>query len=304
VNTTQNSGIEWPTSALAAAERAFTFLTVPPAPLALDGRVLGHGLPARHIALDELRDLLVHNPATSYAAKDTAWHLLIDHARTWGPAWVVATVGMALPALTGMARRLCAGYAGQADDIESELLAGFLQALRDKDLAGPAPYARLCWAGWRAAHDARRRARVEEMPAVPDPSSQLPTRPYGHPDLVLGRAVHAGVISDEQAELISATRLGRVLVEDLAARHGVDASVLRMRRRRGELAVVRAFGRRAAGPPADPRPARPRSGAGQCPVRAQFAATRRVDVEGAREVRTVESGPVQRYLAHCSVECR
>src|SRR5262245_33006843 len=54
--------VEWPTSALAAAERAFTYLTIPPAPLALDGRVVGHGLPARHIPLDELRDLLVHDP--------------------------------------------------------------------------------------------------------------------------------------------------------------------------------------------------------------------------------------------------
>ena len=255
---TESRRVQWPTTALAAAERAFTYLTIPPAPLALDGRVVGHGLPARHIPLDELRDLLVHDPATSFAAKDAAWHQLIDHARTWGPAWVIAAVGTALPALSGMARRLTAGHAAQADDIESELLAGFLQALRTADLSGPAPNIRLCWAGWRAALQVRGGPGPAELPDLPEPASYTPARPYGHPDLILGRAVHAKVITPEQAELISATRLGRVLVEDIAARRGLEPSVLRMRRRRAELKVLRALsaGRLDPGPrprpPADP----------------------------------------------------
>jgi len=242
---------EWPTGALAAAERAFQFLTVPPAPLALDGRILGHGLPPRHIPLDELRRLLVHDPDIGFEAKDAAWHQLIDHARTWGPSWVVAAVGMALPALTAMARRLCAGHSEQADDIEAELLTGFLAALRGADLSGPAPYSRMCWAGWRAALLVRKSIATEEPPDVFDPSSRLPARPYGHPDLILGRAVSAGIITADQAELISATRFGRVLVDELAARAGIDPAALRMRRRRAELAVVRAL---TAGS-LEPRPA-------------------------------------------------
>jgi hypothetical protein len=235
------SSSDWPQGALAAAERAFGFLTVPPRPLTLDGGLLGHGLPARHIPLDELRRLLVRDPATSFDAKDAAWHDLITRAKRWGPTWVVAAVGMALPALSAMSRRLSVGHAGQRDDIDSELLAGFLHAMRHRDLSGPAPYARMCWAGWRAALLARKSIATEELPDVFDPESRLPTRPYGHPDLILGRAVHAGVITADQAELISATRLGRVLVEDLAARAGVDASVIRMRRRRAEIAVVKAM---------------------------------------------------------------
>jgi hypothetical protein len=232
----------WPTSALAAAERAFGFLTQPPSPLVVDGRRIGHGLPARDIPVDELRYLLVHDPDTTFEAKDACWHLLIDRARTAGPAWVVATVAMALPALTNMARRLCVGYEHAAEDIDSELLAGFLIALRDADLSGPAPYARMCWTGWRAALDARRPRDLTELPDdVFDPASRLPTRPYGHPDLILGRAVAAGIITTDQAELISATRFGRVFLHDLAAAEGVDASVLRMRRRRSELAVVKAM---------------------------------------------------------------
>ncbi len=258
--TTPAGAADWPTGALAAAERAFQFLVAPPAPLALDGRVLGHALPARHIPLDELRWLLVHDPHTVFDAKDAAWHQLIEHARHWGPSWVIATLGMALPALTSMSRRLCAGRSGQVDDIESELLAGFLDALRRADLSGPAPYSRLCWAGWRAALLVRNSIATGELPDVFDPSSQLPTRPYGHPDLILGRAVRAGVITADQAELISATRFGRILVDELAVHAGVDPAALRMRRRRAELAVVRALADGSLEP--RPAPANRRRGAG------------------------------------------
>jgi hypothetical protein len=229
----------WPASALAAAERAFTLLACQPAPLALDGRAVGHGLPDRHIPVDELRHLLVHDRSVSYEAKDAAWRQLVDHARTWGPAWVVAAVGIALPALTTMAGRLCAGHLDRAEDIESELLAGFLHALRTADVSGPAPYARLCWAGWRAGRTARGGEATSELPELADPHAHSPARPYGHPDLILGRAVAAGVITAEQADLISATRLGDTLIDDIATQHGLDPSVLRMRRRRAELAVAR-----------------------------------------------------------------
>src|SRR4029079_18253984 len=57
--------------------------------------------------------------------------------------------------VTARAGRLCAGHADRAEDIESELLTGFLHALRTADVSGPAPYARLCWAGWRAARTVR-----------------------------------------------------------------------------------------------------------------------------------------------------
>jgi hypothetical protein len=232
----------WASSPLATAGRAFAVLVAPPAPLALDGRAVGHGLPARHIPLDELRRLLLRGPV-SYAAKDACWRQLIDHARTWGPAWVIGAVGMALPALARMAGRLSAGHARLAEDIEAELLAGYLAGLRGADLTGPAPYVRLCWIAWRAALQVRSAEEPAEIPETAEPGGRTPARPYGHPDLILGRAVALGVISAEQRELIEATRLDRHLVEDIAARTGIAASVLRMRRRRGELRLVAALER-------------------------------------------------------------
>ena len=232
----------WPASPLAAAERAFGVLAEPPAPLALDGRAVGHGLPARHIPLDELRHLLLRG-SVGYEAKDACWHQIIDHARTWGPAWVVGAVGMALPALVRMAGRLSAGHAGLAEDIEAELLAGFLAGLRTADLAGPSPYVRLCWIAWRAALAVRHREEPAEVVDVAEACGHTPARPYGHPDLILGRAVATGVITAEQRELIEATRLGRELLDEIAARRGVAASVLRMRRVRGEHKLVAALAR-------------------------------------------------------------
>ena len=97
-----NGSAGWLASALAAAEKAFTLLTTPPGPLVFDTRTIGHGLPAGMVPLDELRTLLL-DPATCDAARDGCWHLLVDHARRWGPAWVVAAVGMALAALVRIA---------------------------------------------------------------------------------------------------------------------------------------------------------------------------------------------------------
>jgi hypothetical protein len=264
------SVVSWPASALDAAERGFrNLLLARPHPVAFDARGVGHGLPARLIPLDELRQLLVRDPRVPYAAKDAVWHQLVDHARVWGQPWVAAAVGLALPALVAMAGRLCAGRdPGLVPDIESELVAGFIDALKHADLSGPAPYARMCWAGWRAALLVRSAATWEEVPELFDPSSRLPARPYGHPDLLLGRATRAGVIRSEEAELISETRLGRVLIDEVAARSGVNPAVLRMRRRRAELAVVAALreGRLEAQPQTAERGRRGRGLAGQVRV--------------------------------------
>lgn len=246
----------WPESALAAAGRAFDMLVAPPATLVIDGALVGHGLPDRPVPLDELRALLLARTCPP-AARDAAWQLLIGYARRWGPAWVVGTVGMALPALTRMAGRLCTGYKRLAEDIEAELLAGFLDGLHNADLTGPAPYVRLCWMGWRRALTVRGGDIPAELPELPDPASHTPARPYGHPDLILNRAVATGWITHEQAELISATRLDRESIDQLAAERGVEASVLRMRRRRGELALAEAM-RAGHLDPARPTRKRPR----------------------------------------------
>jgi hypothetical protein len=138
-----------------------------------------------------------------------------------------------------MAAHLSHGVPELAEDIDSELLAGFLHALRIDPLDPPRIWLRLCWAAWRSGLTARRSDTTVELPADLPTGSSTPRRPYGHPDLILGRAVAAGIITQRQADLIGETRLGDVLVEQIAAEQGVSSSVIRMRRKRAERVLVK-----------------------------------------------------------------
>lgn len=228
-------------TALTTADTAFRLLVCQPAPLAFDGRRVG-GLPDRMLPLDELRDLLLE-PGLHPDTSDAVWRDLIHQARHCGPAWVVGAVGVALPGLTRLAARLAAGFSRFADDIDSEVLAGFLHALRTDDPTAPRIWLRLCWAAWRAGFKARQTDDLLELPADLPTGSRTPRRPYGHPDLILGRAVAAQIITQEQADLIGSTRLGDVLIEQIAADCGVNGSVIRMRRTRAERRLVVALQR-------------------------------------------------------------
>jgi hypothetical protein len=109
---------------------------------------------------------------------------------------------------------------------------------------------RLCWAAWRAGITVVRVVENEELPLELASGSRVPRMPYGHPDLLLSRAAATGLISAEAVELISATRFGDALIEQLAADMGVTAQVLRMRRRRAERVVAAALIRGdLSGPP-------------------------------------------------------
>src|SRR6266508_4121751 len=67
-----------PGSSFDTLETCFRLLTSGPAPLTLDGRHVGHGLPARPIPLGELRVLLQHPPSTTAPpsmSKPIYWNL-------------------------------------------------------------------------------------------------------------------------------------------------------------------------------------------------------------------------------------
>ena len=68
--------------------------------------------------------------------------------------------------------------------------------------------------------------------------SAEPPKPFGHPDLVLARAVGAGVVCSDDAELIGATRLGEMTLEEAARAWGLDYKTAAQRRRRAEVALV------------------------------------------------------------------
>ena len=236
----------WLTSALDAAETAFAALTCEPAPLVLDCTAFFSDtkLPQPVMPLPALRDWLLRHPR-AYTARDEVWRELIRRARLDGPHWVVAAVGMAMPALQQYAGQLCEGYDGDPADIDAEILTGFLAAIRDRaDLTKPAPYASLCKAAWRAGRDLRLQQQeympVEDIEHVA-PGPRTPRVPYGHPDLLVRRAVTLGVLDPEDEQAYIDVRLGRRAIEPIAARNGVSVDALRMRLSRIDIRLAEAL---------------------------------------------------------------
>jgi predicted DNA-binding protein (UPF0251 family) len=190
-----------------------------PAPLSVDGRRLGHGLPPRLIPLPELSAVLLH-PSCSYAARDAAWRYLLAQARTGDEKWLVGTVGVALPGLRYKAYLLGLHSRG---DVQAALVAEFVHALRTLPVDRPPILSVLLSAAFSAARAALR----DQEPATAGeanlaPASVPPPAGFGHPDFVLARAERAGVITAEESEAIGAIRLEGLTVAEYALRAGVS----------------------------------------------------------------------------------
>lgn len=217
-------------NALDAIRTAFSDLTAGENPLAVDGRLFA-GWPPRPIPLDEVRDRLLDRSCPQ-AIRDAVWAHLVVRARTDAPAWAVGAAGVALPGLTGCAARLTARFAGDPADVHAEVVAGFLAALHRVDIGRPRIMARLRWAAYRAGH-----AALLEALRAPRPAGLTHGQPVlpatGSPDEVLARAVAAGAITDDDAELIGATRLEDTAVDTWAEQHHASSrwAVYKARRR-------------------------------------------------------------------------
>jgi hypothetical protein len=227
-----------------AADTAFRLLCAGPRPLALHAAEVAAGLPDRLVPVDELRLLLLH-PSTSARARNQVWAELVRRARTSDPAWTVALAGVAMPGLRRAVGSLAAAWRGDPADLQSEVLTGFLAAVRALDPADleAVPLAsRLVWAGWRAGREmaladagwSARRRDLEEWHDRPD-------LPWGHPDLVLAAAVREGILTRSQAALIGRNRLEGVPLKKIATENGRSYSALYKRREKAEKAITDAI---------------------------------------------------------------
>ncbi|GAA1990354.1 hypothetical protein [Catenulispora subtropica] len=217
------------------AADAFRELSANSAVLVLDVSELAPELSSGPLRLDELQTLLL--AGTSQTARDAIWAEVVRRARR-DEAWKLAAVGMALPAIRNVAGSLARGFDGDVEELDAEILAGFLSHLAVVDVHAPGIVTKLRWAAFRAGHAvvvAHRRAAANEE-EISETASLA--RPSGHPDLVLTRAVDAGAISEADADLISATRLGGVAMENYAAQLGASYNAVKIRRQRAEARLV------------------------------------------------------------------
>lgn len=219
-------------------EATLRLLCTGPAPLSVNGRRIG-GLPRRQIPIVELASVLAH-PSCGQEAKRRVWRLLVTRARSGQSAWVIAAVGVALPGLRRAASRL--GNARTRADVEADLIAGFLAAIGEVDTRRSGVCGRLI----NAAHTyARSELRAQEAAASGEanfaPGSAMPPPPCGHPDVVLARAVRAGVITGVEAELIGATRMEDTTLAAWADAAGWTRKATYERRRLAEARLVAAM---------------------------------------------------------------
>lgn len=233
---------------------SFALLTTGPRPLALPGEEVA-GLPDRAVPLDELRARLLH-PSTPYEVRDEAIDALIRRAQAEGGAWMVGLCGVLLPGLRKAVAPLAGACPDSLWDLEAEMLAGLVAAVGRATPGQARPAARLTWAARRAAERVVHAALAERVHPGRAPVSAPPPRPYGHPDLILARAVDEEVISATDAAVIGATRLEGVSLEQAARRLGTSYVALDQRRHRAEWALRTFIEEGGASEPPGPRPSR------------------------------------------------
>ncbi|WP_116072776.1 hypothetical protein [Asanoa ferruginea] len=190
--------------------------------------------------MERLRGLLL-SPQTSVEVRDAVWRELVIRARRDGPSWVVAAVGIAMPGLRHVAGLLATGSRGDTRDLDAELLTGFLERLMTIDLQPPRVVGRLIDAGLRAARKARDADSDAQLVHTDAAGPIAPIHPWDHPDLVLARAVAAGVIDADEANLIAATRLEHHTLTVAAARIGISASLASSWRLKAEHRLLEAI---------------------------------------------------------------
>jgi hypothetical protein len=210
----------------------------------------------RPVRLVEARELLLWPARMDPDARDRVWAELVRRAQTEpthtdpngaGPtptgnaAWVVGAAGVLVPGLRRVADRLTAGGGGDRDDLEAEVLAGFLTALRTLDPDSGRLPSRLCWAAYRAGLTLRRRDTDDVRRRAAGVEAAAPPRPWGHPDFVLAAAVTAEVITAADADLIGVTRLEGHHLAATAAELGISRGALLSRRSRAERRLAAAI---------------------------------------------------------------
>ncbi|GIG69312.1 hypothetical protein [Phytomonospora endophytica] len=205
--------------------------------LASDPRVVLSGVLdwSGELRLDEVAGLLL-SPVTPSDTRDRLWRAVLCQARV-DPVWQLVAVGLALPSLRFLAARIIGHTDADPDDVNSELVVGFLGAVGGIDLAAPGVFRRL-----RAAANAAgmRLVRADRRAAasVANVVVERPALMCRHPDVVLARAVAACVITPGEADLIGATRLESVPVAEAARVARVSVAAVWQRRSRAERRLL------------------------------------------------------------------
>lgn len=110
----------------------------------------GDGLPDCPITVGAARDV-VHDPDANLAVCDAVFAALVRRVRTPDRHAQLAAIWVMLPGLRAIAYRLRRTWRTDIEDIQADVVLGFLEALRDADPGRQSLGAHLWWAAYRRA---------------------------------------------------------------------------------------------------------------------------------------------------------
>jgi hypothetical protein len=110
----------------------------------------GEGLPECPITVAAARNV-VHAPATNLAVCDAVFAALVRHSRTRAKEAQLVAIWVMLPGLRAIAHRLRRTWRTDVEDIQSDVVLGFLEALRNVDPSRRNLGAYLWWTTYRHA---------------------------------------------------------------------------------------------------------------------------------------------------------
>lgn len=202
--------------------------------LSIDGSRVGHGLPPRPLTMQETRTLALDTGADP-ALRDALWRELARLAQADGDVWLLPAIWMMIPGFRKISARLSSGAGAERNDIEAEIIAGFTETLRTVDPGREKLGVHLWWAAYRHGRHAREMfTRSRETPVEDIDLAANAQAKNGEPDGLLGEAVHEGVITASEADLITRTRMEGERLGSVAQRLGLRYHACAQRRARAE----------------------------------------------------------------------
>ncbi|GLY85995.1 hypothetical protein [Actinoallomurus iriomotensis] len=224
------------------AERVFNALEVQftasslASTLTLDGNKVGHGMETTSPSLEYVR-MLVQDPGTEIAIRDAIWAELVRLAQQHAGEWQLAAIWMMLPGLRTASRKIFYRTRVEVKEIDSAVITGFIEALQVADPNRPHLGAHL-W--WKAHNHAMQTCTLlaREMP-VEDIELVAGTQggQADHGDY-LSRAVHEGILTGVEADLIGRTRLEGERLGAVAEQMGLKYHACQQRRARAETRLA------------------------------------------------------------------
>ncbi|MFG2000989.1 hypothetical protein ACGFNU_17760 [Spirillospora sp. NPDC048911] len=203
----------------------------------LESAILLEGEPVRGRSAEPVRlgtaRTLMLDGASEPAFRDAVWTALVMRAQSHEGQWQLAALWMMLPGFRGIVSKLSRGLIADAKEIEAETVAGFLEALHKADATRPRLGSHLWWAAYR--HGCK--ARTHMLQEIPSDELTLFTARRAHQDHEthpLAGAVHEGVLSTGEADLINRTRLEGERLGAVAERMGLRYQACHRRRARAE----------------------------------------------------------------------